>query len=103
MSAIINLGEKPVRRYHFSAPPALWDITYTDCFSINTLHNPDDIEEIVSEVAAETADAEVEYRPSTGLLFTSDQMVVELMREKLYGREVASIHTHFPNPHPDEF
>jgi hypothetical protein len=103
MSAVPQIGGKPVRTIAFTPPPKLWDITYTDCFSINTLHNPEDVEEIVSEVAEETADAEVEYRPSTGHLFTSDQMVVELLNEKLYGREIAFVRMHFPNPHPNEF
>jgi len=94
---------RPKRTVHFASPPTIWYITYTDCFCCNTLSDREDLVEVIAEVASETANAEVVEIPQDAQLFTSDQVVVELLREKLYGREIAFTHVHMPNPHDVSF
>lgn len=86
----------------FYPKPPLWPEMYTDCFALNRLADKEECEDVALEVIADTAGNFFTYDSERRLLFTSDQVVVELFREKLYGYEIAFSHVHIPNPTNDE-
>lgn len=83
------------RIVNYKEEPPLWCEGYTDFFSINVATKGEDIEECVEQVMAETGNGGL-LAYSKYQYATSDQIVVEKLKEYLYSYEIAFRHEHIP-------
>lgn len=88
-------------RPDFKPLPQLWPETYTDAYALDTNIPEELLLELAQEIVEETAWSDFDYRVADHHFFTTDQTVVSILTEKLYGREFAHIHVHYPNRFDD--